>query len=80
MHVALTAVFEPGSLSVEDGIDFASIKSHIASRLHLIPRYRQRLGFTPLMNEPMWVDDGDFPISTITCGTVTCRNQARRRS
>ena len=62
MHVALTAVFEPGSLSVEDGIDFASIKSHIASRLHLIPRYRQRLGFTPLMNEPMWVDDGDFDL------------------
>src|SRR5512135_1305108 len=35
MHVALTAVFDPGSLSVADGgIDFASIRSHIASRLH----------------------------------------------
>src|SRR5262249_4161466 len=40
MHVALTAVFDPGSLSVEDGgIDFASIRGHVASRLHLIPRY-----------------------------------------
>ena len=32
MHVALTAVFEPGSLSVEDGgIDFAS-QSRATSR------------------------------------------------
>ncbi len=63
MHVALTAIFEPGSLSVEDGgIDFASIRSHIASRLHLIPRYRQRLHFTPVLLEPLWVDDGEFDL------------------
>src|SRR6185436_11924289 len=51
MHVALTAIFDPGSLSAADGgIDFASIRSHIASRLHLIPRYRQRLHYTPVAN------------------------------
>jgi WS/DGAT/MGAT family acyltransferase len=63
MHVALTAIFDPGSLSVEDGgIDFTSIRSHIAARLHLIPRYRQRLHFTPLLNEPLWVDDAEFDL------------------
>lgn len=63
MHVALTAIFDPGSLSIADGgIDFASIRSHIASRLHLIPRYRQRLHYTPLSSEPVWVDDGDFDL------------------
>ncbi len=63
MHVALTAVFEPGSLSVEDGgIDFASIRSHIASRLHLIPRYRQRLHYTPILGQPYWADDAEFDL------------------
>lgn len=63
MHVALTAVFEPGSLSVEDGgIDFASIRSHVASRLHLIPRYRQRLHYSPILGQPYWVDDPDFDL------------------
>ncbi len=63
MHVALTAIFDSGSLSVEDGgIDFASIRSHIASRLHLIPRYRQRLHFTPILGAPLWVDDGEFDL------------------
>jgi diacylglycerol O-acyltransferase len=63
MHVALTAVFEPGSLSIEDGgIDFASIRSHIASRLHLIPRYRQRLHYTPVLRQPYWADDAEFDL------------------
>src|SRR6185295_19936009 len=34
----------------------------IASRLHWIPRYRQRLAFTPLLQEPVWVDDDRFNI------------------
>jgi WS/DGAT/MGAT family acyltransferase len=63
MHVALTAIFEPGSVSGADGnIDFASIRKHVASRLHLIPRYRQRLQLTPALTEPVWVDDPDFDL------------------
>ncbi len=63
MHVALTAVFDPGSLSIADGgIDFASIRNHIASRLHLIPRYRQRLHYTPVVRDPLWVDDETFDV------------------
>jgi len=63
MHVALTAIFEPGSLgSQRGGIDFPRIRRHVASRLHLIPRYRQRLHYTPILSEPLWVDDTAFDL------------------
>ena len=33
----------------------------IESRLHLVPRYRQRLAFVPLsQGRPVWVDDPHF--------------------
>ena len=49
MHVALTSVFRRGSLGRTDGgIDIERCRAHLASRLHLIPRYRQRLHYTPL--------------------------------
>jgi diacylglycerol O-acyltransferase len=36
----------------------------IASRLHLVPRYRQKLAFVPLsQGRPRWVDDPTFNIS-----------------
>jgi WS/DGAT/MGAT family acyltransferase len=64
MHVAITAIFEPGSLATaQGGIDVDRIRRHIASRLHLIPRYRQRLMRTPLASNPIWVDDAEFDLS-----------------
>ena len=39
------------------------IRAHVASRLHLIPNYRQRLAFTPLQGHPIWVDDEAFDLS-----------------
>lgn len=63
MHVALTAVFEPGALATPDGgVDVDRIRQHIASRLPLIPRYRQRLMKTPVVNDPIWVDDAAFDL------------------
>ncbi len=63
MHVAITAIFEPGSLTQRDGgIDIGRIRAHLASRLHLIPRYRQRLQTLPLLNDVVWVDDADFDL------------------
>ena len=36
----------------------------ISSRLHLVPRYRQRLAFVPLnQGRPVWVDDPHFNIA-----------------
>ncbi|MBI3783179.1 MAG: wax ester/triacylglycerol synthase family O-acyltransferase [Deltaproteobacteria bacterium] len=63
MHVALTAIFEPGTLArARGGLDIRRIRRHIASRLRLIPRYRQRLAYIPVTNDPVWIDDADFDL------------------
>jgi WS/DGAT/MGAT family acyltransferase len=63
MHVALTATFERGRLATEEGgVDVERIRAHVASRLHLIPRYRQRLARIPLFSDAVWVDDTDFDL------------------
>jgi WS/DGAT/MGAT family acyltransferase len=63
MHVTGTTTFEAESLqTVDGGIDIDKIRDYIASRLHLIPRYRQRLAYIPIVNHPVWVDDEHFNI------------------
>src|SRR5437588_11775403 len=58
MHVAACAIVEgpvPG---------YDELLEAIASRLHLVPRYRQRLAFVPLeQGRPVWVDDPHFNAS-----------------
>jgi WS/DGAT/MGAT family acyltransferase len=63
MHVAGIAVFEAGPLrNAEGGIDTGRIRRLVESKLHLIPRYRQRLAWVPLERHPAWVDDEHFNI------------------
>jgi WS/DGAT/MGAT family acyltransferase len=63
MHIAGVATFEAGPLKTSDGgIDIDKIRDYVASRLHLIPRYRQRLAHVPMENHPVWVDDEHFNI------------------
>jgi diacylglycerol O-acyltransferase len=55
MHVASVMVFEGQAPAYEDMVE------HILSRLHLVPRYRQRLAFVPLgQGRPVWADDPHF--------------------
>jgi diacylglycerol O-acyltransferase len=52
MHVASAIVFEGPAPSHEE------FRDHIASRLHLVPRFRQKLRFVPFaQGRPVWVDD-----------------------
>jgi WS/DGAT/MGAT family acyltransferase len=52
MHVASTIIFEGPAPSHEE------FRDHIASRLHLVPRFRQKLRSVPLdQGRPVWVDD-----------------------
>ena len=52
MHVASTSLFEGPPPT---GSEF---RDHIASRLHLVPRFRQKLRFVPYgQGRPVWVDD-----------------------
>jgi diacylglycerol O-acyltransferase len=64
MHVASTATFEAGPLSTPDGgLDIERIRDFVAARLHRIPRYRQKLAWIPIENQPVWVDDERFNLS-----------------
>lgn len=61
MHVGSTAVFDAAPLLGRGGgVDFERFARHVASRLHLIPRYRQKLAYVPLEGRAVWVDDKSF--------------------
>jgi WS/DGAT/MGAT family acyltransferase len=63
MHVAAVFVFEGSSLVDSEGeLDVDAIRGYVASRLHAVPRYRQRIAWIPLERHPVWVDDPDFDI------------------
>lgn len=52
MHVASTILFEGSPPSHEE------FRDQIESRLHLVPRFRQKLRFVPFdQGRPVWVDD-----------------------
>ncbi len=52
MHVASTTLFEGPTPEYEE------FRDHIASRLHLVPRFRQKLRFVPFgQGRPVWIDD-----------------------
>src|SRR3989442_4656135 len=64
MHVASTAIFETGPLATPTGgVDIERVRAYIASRLHLIPRYRQRLQYAWFLDRPVWVDDDRFNLN-----------------
>ncbi len=55
MHIGGVLIFEGPPPS------FAEYVEHVRSRLHLVPRYRQKLAVPPLeMGRPLWVDDPSF--------------------
>jgi len=63
MHVGSVAIFEGAPLRRADGrLDIDRIVGHVASRLHLMPRCRQRLAYVPIQQWPVWVDDDRFNI------------------
>ncbi|MHB1809734.1 MAG: WS/DGAT/MGAT family O-acyltransferase [Solirubrobacteraceae bacterium] len=55
MHVASVMILQGEPPSHEELVD------HVLGRLHLVPRYRQRLAFVPLgQGRPIWIDDPRF--------------------
>jgi diacylglycerol O-acyltransferase len=55
MHVASVMVFEGVAPTPRELTD------HVLGRLHLVPRYRQRLAYVPLgQGRPLWTDDPHF--------------------
>src|SRR4051794_40505977 len=55
MHVAAVMVFEG------DPPPYEALVEHVEGRLHLVPRYRQKLAFVPFgQGRPKWIDDPHF--------------------
>jgi len=55
MHIGAILLFEGPPP------EFAAVLDHIRGRLHLVPRYRQKLATPPLdTGRPLWVDDPNF--------------------
>ncbi len=55
MHVGGILLFEGPPPSYEDLLD------HVRSRLHLVPRFRQKLAHPPVQTgRPFWIDDPNF--------------------
>ena len=65
MHVGALSVFEgPSFFDATGRFRLADARDLVASRLHLIPRFRRRLMDVPLgQGRPIWVDDDRFDIS-----------------
>jgi diacylglycerol O-acyltransferase / wax synthase len=55
MHVGGICIFEGPAMSYEDLLE------HVRSRLHLVPRFRQKLAYPPApTGRPFWIDDPAF--------------------
>ena len=55
MHVGGIAIFEGPPPAYEDLLE------HVRSRLHLVPRFRQKLAYPPAQTgRPFWIDDPSF--------------------
>ena len=81
MHIGAVLVFEGPPPSYDEFVE------HVEARLHLVPRFRQKLAFPPLQSgRPVWVDDPrwwtGFPASTSRrCCSMRTRSRpdSRRR-
>lgn len=64
MHLGGLVLFEAGPLTMpHGGIDIDRVRRQIAGRIHLVPRYRQRLAWIPVFNQAVWIDDDHFNLS-----------------
>jgi len=64
MHTGALAIFEGGPFFDARGrFRLAEVRELVASRLHLIPRFRKRVVPVPLdAGAPVWVDDPEFDV------------------
>jgi WS/DGAT/MGAT family acyltransferase len=63
MHVSGFSLYELEPLrGASGGVDLEAFGAAIQGVLHKIPRYRQKLAYTPLEKHPVWVDAADFDL------------------
>jgi diacylglycerol O-acyltransferase len=63
LHIGATYIFA-GEPQVKGGRGALGLARTIEERLHLVPRYRQKVMWLPAnLGTPVWVDDPDFDLS-----------------
>ena len=63
LHIGATYIFE-GTPRVKGGRGALGLAGTIEQRLHLVPRYRQKVMWMPgNLGNPVWIDDPDFDLS-----------------
>src|SRR5476649_50807 len=63
LHIGATYIFE-GTPQFKGGRGALGLAQTIEERLHLVPRYRQKVMWLPgNLGNPVWVDDPDFDLS-----------------
>ena len=63
LHIGATYIFA-GTAEVKGGRGAQGLARTVEERLHLVPRYRQKLMWRPgNLGNPVWVDDPDFDLS-----------------
>ncbi len=60
MHVGSVMTFEPP----KEGFEYDNLLDLVSNRIAFVPRYRQKVRFTPgRISNPVWIDDRDFDIT-----------------
>src|SRR2546427_687563 len=63
MHVAGLSILDP-STAPGGRLGFDDLAGLIAARIHMVPRFRQKVAFVPFrVAGPAWVDDPGFDVS-----------------
>jgi WS/DGAT/MGAT family acyltransferase len=63
MHVGAVAILDGGPLTDAEGcIDFDQVLRVVETGLRRAARFRQKLAYTPLTGNPVWVDDEHFNV------------------
>jgi WS/DGAT/MGAT family acyltransferase len=63
LHIGATYIFE-GTPRIAGGRGALGLARTIEERLHLVPRYRQKVMWLPgNLGHPVWIDDPDFDLS-----------------
>src|SRR5438132_14183735 len=70
LHIGAAYIFE-GRTQTKGGRGALVLARTIEERLHLVPRYRQKLPWARVnLEQPLWVDDRDFdPSLTVRSAT-----------
>jgi len=64
MHIGSVGIFDAAPVTRADGcLDIDGIRNLMEVNLHRVPRYRQRLAWTPIAKNPVWIDDARFNLA-----------------